>query len=137
MKKILVAGGGLSGFISALYVKKVFTNVEVSLVHSSDIGILGAGEGTTPQFKKLLDILKIDKRDFLKKTKGTLKLGIQFDNWNGDKDSYVHGFGDTVFKPESKDRTEEENRLALIHYGISKSIHVDKLSCLKSLIDNF
>ena len=137
MKKILIAGGGLSGFISALYVKKVFTNLEVFLIHSPDIGILGAGEGTTPQFKKLLDILEIDKRDFLKKTKGTLKLGIQFDNWNGDKDSYLHGFGEIAFKPKSKDRTEEENRLALIHYGISKSIHLDKLSCIKSLIDNF
>ena len=77
MKKILIAGGGLSGFISALYVKKVFTNLEVFLIHSPDIGILGAGEGTTPQFKKLIDILEIDQIVFLNTMLLPIKEEIQ------------------------------------------------------------
>ena len=49
MKKILVAGGGLSGFISALYVKKVFTKSGI---------MVGLGEKKEEVLKPMDDMVE-------------------------------------------------------------------------------
>jgi len=92
MKKIIVLGGGAAGWLTALYIKKVFNNLEIKLIESEKIGILGAGEGSTPHLVNFLNYLDIDIKDLLNKTKGTIKNGINFENWNGDGKRYFHGF---------------------------------------------
>jgi len=42
MKKIVILGGGTAGWLTALYAKHLFDKAEVTLVESSEIGILGA-----------------------------------------------------------------------------------------------
>ena len=90
--EIVVVGGGTAGWITALYVKRCYPEVNITLIESSDIGILGAGEGTTPQFTALLDELQLTSKDILEFANGTIKSGIKFTNWNGDGESYYHGF---------------------------------------------
>jgi len=92
MKKIIVLGGGAAGWLSALFVKKIFPNIEVKLIESEKIGILGAGEGSTPHLVNFLKFLNIDIFNLIKETKGTIKHGINFENWNGDNKKYFHGF---------------------------------------------
>jgi tryptophan halogenase len=53
--EVVVVGGGTAGWITALYVKRCYPNIKITLIESSDIGILGAGEGTTPHFIALLE----------------------------------------------------------------------------------
>jgi len=48
IKEMVVVGGGTAGWITALYVHHNFPNATITLIESSEIGILGAGEGTTP-----------------------------------------------------------------------------------------
>lgn len=84
MKKIVVVGGGTAGWLVAIFAKKVFSE-DVTVIASSKIDILGAGEGTTPNFTSLLKNFKIDIDDFIKKTDATIKCGIKFHNWNKDK----------------------------------------------------
>jgi tryptophan halogenase len=92
MKKIVVVGGGTAGWITALFCKKVLKCERVTLVESSEIGILGAGEGTTPHFLDMLSLLDIDIRTLFKEAGATFKNGIKFTNWNGDGESYLHPF---------------------------------------------
>ncbi len=93
MKNIVVVGGGTAGWITALYAKKHFPSDNVTVVESSEIGILGAGEGSTPQLIDVLDFLEIPLSTFIEKTKTTIKNGIKFTNWSQNTPYYYHGFG--------------------------------------------
>jgi tryptophan halogenase len=90
---IVILGGGSAGWMTALFVKK-YINCNVTLVESDEIGILGAGEGTTPNFVNFIHSLDINFEYLLKETGGTIKNGISFERWNEDNenDRYIHGF---------------------------------------------
>lgn len=94
MKRIVVVGGGTAGWLTALFIKQKLKNVDLTLIESSEIGILGAGEGTTPHLVSVLEQLGIDISQILKEAKGTIKNGILFTNWNGDDKKYFHPFYD-------------------------------------------
>ena len=92
MKNIVVVGGGTAGWLTALFAKKAFPKHKITLVESSSIGILGAGEGTTPSFVSFLRYLGINVYDLIRETKGSFKQGISFENWNNDNKKYFHEF---------------------------------------------
>ena len=91
-KQLLVLGGGTAGWLTALYLKKVFPFYTTTLIESKEIGIIGVGEATTPNIVTFLKYLNIDVFDLIQKTKGSIKNGISFENWNGDNKKYFHGF---------------------------------------------
>ena len=88
--KIVIVGGGTSGWLAALKYADILKNtkdLDVTVIDSSKIPISGTGEGSTGIFvdfvlKKLINI-KIDELDFLYKTQSTLKLGIRMKDWDG------------------------------------------------------
>lgn len=90
--KILIVGGGTAGWASALYARYKMPSAEITLVESEAIGILGAGEGTTPAFIEFLEKLDIPLARLIQETSTTLKNGIKFTNWTGPDSSYYHGF---------------------------------------------
>lgn len=91
-KNIVVVGGGSAGWLTALYLKKLYSSFIITVIESKEIGILGAGEGSTPQLVKFLDSIGIDLQDIIKTCDGTIKNGIKFTNWNGDGKFYYHPF---------------------------------------------
>ena len=91
-KNVTIVGGGTAGWLTALHIQKISPSSNITLIESSKIGILGAGEGSVPTFTYFLKFLNIDEKEFLKETNATHKLGILFDNWNGDKKDYFHSF---------------------------------------------
>lgn len=92
MKKVVVIGGGTAGWLTALFVNKFWEGISVSVIESTKTGILGAGEGTTPNFPYILVQLGIDLNDFMEKTGSTKKYGIDFRNWRGDGHWFPHNF---------------------------------------------
>lgn len=94
IKKIVIAGGGSAGWMAAAMLSKLLgKRLCITLVESDKIGTIGVGEATIPAIKNFNRILGIDEADFLKATKGTFKLGIEFKNWGEIGDSYMHAFG--------------------------------------------
>ena len=94
IRSIAVIGGGSAGWMSAAAISKSFGGaVEVRLVESDEIGIIGVGEATVPHLSLFNRLLEIDEADFVRQTQGTFKLGIQFKDWGRIGDSYIHGFG--------------------------------------------
>jgi hypothetical protein len=91
-KNIVIVGGGTAGWLVALYVNKFWKDVNIKVISSSEIGILGAGESTTPNFRGLLEELTINELDFINNTNATIKVGNNFINWRGDGKSVVHKF---------------------------------------------
>ena len=92
MKNIVILGGGSAGWLTSLYVRQLFPSSNLIQIESSDVGILGAGEGSVPLLPSFLRSLKIDESDFVKKTKATFKLGINFENWFKPGETYFHPF---------------------------------------------
>ena len=79
IENILVLGSGSAGLIAALSLKKKIPQVKVRIVRSPDIGVIGVGEGTTPNFPRhLFDYLGIPRKRFYQLAEPTWKLGIRF-----------------------------------------------------------
>lgn len=90
--KFTVVGGGTAGWLTALYLQHFYPYVRIEVIASSEISILGAGEGTTPNVLSVLNMLGIPTEDLFKYANATVKNGIKFTDWNGDNTAYFHGF---------------------------------------------
>lgn len=50
IQPIVVLGGGSAGFMVALTLKRKLRHLNVRVIRSPDIGVIGVGEGTTIAF---------------------------------------------------------------------------------------
>ncbi|WP_252735973.1 tryptophan halogenase family protein [Aestuariibacter sp. A3R04] len=95
VNKIVILGGGTSGWMAAAILAKSISRAHITLVESEQIGTIGVGESTIPSIHFFNDLLGIRSTEFAKLTAGSFKLGIQFENWKLPGEKYFHGFGST------------------------------------------
>ncbi|MCB2085299.1 MAG: tryptophan 7-halogenase [Sphingomonadaceae bacterium] len=97
---VVVLGGGSAGWITACLLHHEWgaRGGKVTVVESSDIGIIGVGEGSTPQLKAFFDHLGIEEGEWMPACDATYKLGIRFTGWSERPDfgSYFHPFPSPV-----------------------------------------
>jgi tryptophan halogenase len=93
VRKVTIIGGGTAGWCAAAVLSQWLSKVEVKLVESDAIGIVGVGEATIPHIRNLFALAGIDPLKMISETKATFKLGIQFVDWGAPGESYIHGFG--------------------------------------------
>lgn len=94
--RVIILGGGTAGWMAACLMAHHWPRdrVSVTVVESPEIGIIGVGEGSTPQMKVFFDELGISERDWMPRCNATYKNGISFHGWSAriGYGSYFHPF---------------------------------------------
>lgn len=90
----VILGGGTAGWMAACLIAKHWPQHRVTVVESPDIGIIGVGEGSTPQLKAFFETLGITESEWMPKCNATYKAGISFHGWSERPgfESYFHPF---------------------------------------------
>ena len=82
VKKIVVLGGGAAGWFTAGYLKTKNPEIDITLIESKKVGIIGVGESTIPQLGDFFAEMGIEERDWMADTNSIYKLGNKFVGWN-------------------------------------------------------
>ena len=100
--KIVIVGGGTAGWLTAAYLARALGTpgggVQITVVESPDIAIIGVGEGSFPTLRTTLSTLGVSEAAFCKAADATFKQGVRFTGWAGratpghDTDDYMHVF---------------------------------------------
>ena len=92
VRNVIVLGGGSAGFLAALTLKLKLPDLPVRVIHSSDLGIIGVGEGSTVVLTRFLhQYLRLMRNKFFEIAQPTWKLGLKF-IW-GPRESFHYTFG--------------------------------------------
>lgn len=89
---IAIIGGGTAGWMTAATLRRRL-GCRITLVESARTPTIGVGEATIPSLVDWIENMGIDEEEFLRRTGGTYKLGIRFDNWITPGHRYWHPFG--------------------------------------------
>lgn len=83
VKKIIIFGGGTSGWLTAAYLtKNLKFPCEITLIESETMGPIGVGEGTQPATARFMYDCGIEPKTWMKPSNASFKLGVEFVGWN-------------------------------------------------------
>lgn len=97
VRKVVIVGGGTAGWITAGTLAAMSRAadeqpLQITLVESPNVPIIGVGEGTWPTMRRTLRRMGIRETDFIRECQATFKQGAKFSRWvtGADDDYYYH-----------------------------------------------
>lgn len=97
LKKIVILGGGSAGWITAGVIAAEHcanseAGIQVTLVESPDVAVIGVGEGTWPTMRTTLSKMGVPETDLFRECEASFKQGAKFAKWTtgADNDYYYH-----------------------------------------------
>lgn len=96
ISNVVIVGGGTAGWMAAASLSRFVVNkpISITLIESTAIGTVGVGEATIPSIVDFNNSIGLDELDFIRATRASFKLGIQFENWRAPGDRFFHPFAD-------------------------------------------
>lgn len=99
-RRIAIIGGGTAGWMAANHLGVELSrdpDVEITLIESKDVPVIGVGEGTVPRIKNTLKKFGISEVELITACDMTFKQGVKFANWmdaatHGESNAYYHPF---------------------------------------------
>jgi tryptophan halogenase len=95
IKSILIVGGGAAGWLTAgILAARYSQSIQITLIESTDVPIIGVGEGSWPSLRNTLRDMGISETDFFKECDASFKQGVKFINWHSAEQPhfYYHPF---------------------------------------------
>jgi tryptophan 7-halogenase len=137
IRSIAIIGGGTAGWMTAAALGKILGRdyATLTLVESDAIGTVGVGEATIPQINIFNQMLGINEDDFVRRTKGSFKLGIQFVDWGRKGHTYFHPFG--AFGLNMEGVSFHAFWLRLFQQGLSPSIEDYSIQAMAAAAGKF
>ena len=97
VRKIVIVGGGTAGWLTAgtlAAISRASDNepLQITLVESPNVPIIGVGEGTWPTMRRTLKRMGVRETDFLRECQASFKQGAKFARWvtGADDGAYYH-----------------------------------------------
>lgn len=81
MKQILIVGGGISSYFSALYLKNKDKKLKITIIDQNPYIHPIIGSTLSPQILEFLEKIDISKYDLFKSASSTVLLGNRYTNW--------------------------------------------------------
>lgn len=96
VRRIVIVGGGTAGWMTAMILANTLgrKGVDIAVLESPTVDIIGVGEGSTPWLRGFFDSLGIEEAEWMPQCNATYKCGITFDRWSTKPgfESYFHPF---------------------------------------------
>ena len=97
VRSICIVGGGTAGWLTAGIIAARHRSddgrgLQITLIESETIGIVGVGEGTWPTMRSTLKKMGVSETDFFRECNASFKQGAKFSGWvTGEpSDFYYH-----------------------------------------------
>jgi len=105
VRRVGILGGGTAGYLTALALRAKHPDIDVTLIESSKVPVIGVGEATTPLMPQFLHLdLGLDIHEFFAAVAPTFKLGIRFFWGQAGESWFNYPFGpNQVLEPLSYD----------------------------------
>lgn len=116
-QQLIIVGGGTAGWLTACVIAAehkalagVAASVQVQLIESPDIPIIGVGEGSWPSMRQTLQKIGISETEFFRACDVSPKQGSKFVHWQRSPDaaqldenasSYLHPFSVPAGYPDT------------------------------------
>jgi hypothetical protein len=81
VNSIKIVGGGTAALICALILKRRFDKMDIEVIKSNEVGVIGVGEGSTEHWSYFSKFLNLSNQETITKTDATYKAGVYYEGW--------------------------------------------------------
>lgn len=116
IKNIVIIGGGSAGWMAASGLVAQVPNIEITLIESPNISIIGVGESTLAQINLFLDALDLKDEDWMPHCNATYKTSIKFTDFKErleQPQSFHYPFGSP---------SEEDKKFGIMEWFLAKAL---------------